>query len=258
VPETRERGRTEKEKSLWEEHLLLLIGAGVSFLLLLAFLVVQGSCVKPVLELSSQWLWVAVVPILTCLVAGRYIGKVKVSTKGIEAETYIPPKVKGVAELPPGPKPAEAPAAEAQPGTAWVKERKAEYKRTNGHFLVHVYKPSRLGGQKYDVFVYLVRHVRDSVRPEKTGLPEIEKVEFYFGPSWRDEVFTVVNNGSNVLGVRTHAYGTFLATAQVTFKPGLNKSPVILHRYLDCEMMKPKAKRVPGGAAGAAAAQQPA
>jgi hypothetical protein len=212
------------------EHRLLLIGAATSVALLAIFLVLQGTAAS-LLQLPSQWLWVALVPVVACLVAGGYIGKFKASGSGIEFEARVPPEVKGVAEVTPGAK-----AFEARAAAPWQGERKAEYDRTGQHFLVHVYKPSNQPGQKYDVFVYLVRHQADSIHPLKTGLPEIRQVEFFFGPAWGNQVFTVVNTGSNVLGVRTHAYGTFLATGRVTFSDA-SKHPVILHRYMDCEML---------------------
>lgn len=212
------------------EHRILLIGAATSVALLVVFLVLQGTAAS-LLQVPSQWLWVALVPVVACLVAGGYIGKFKASGSGIEFEARVPPEVKGVAEVTPGAKAIAASAA-----APWQSERKAEYDRTGGLFLVHVYKPSAQPGQKYDVFVYLVRHQVDSIHPVKIGLPEIRQVEYYFGPAWGNQVFTVVNTGSNVLGFRTHAYGTFLATARVTLTD-TSKQPFILHRYLDCEML---------------------
>lgn len=217
------------------EHRLLLIGAMISIALLAVLVRLQGTA-PALLKLPSQWLWVALVPVLACLVAGGYIGKVKASTSGLEVETRVPPEVKKVAEVTPGSEVVGSEAVKASSAAPWQSERRREYERADLHFLVHAYKPSKQPGQKVDVFVYLVRHQADSIHPVKTGLPEIRQVEFYFGPAWRNEIFTVVNNGSNVLGFRTHAYGNFLATARMTFADP-NKQPVTLHRYLDFEML---------------------
>ena len=147
------------------EHKLLLIGVGISAALLVTFLVLQATA-SWILDLPSQWLWVALVPVLACLVAGGYIGKFKASSDGIEFESAIPKEVKGIAEAPQGLKPL----VEGQKAP-WQNERAAEYIRTGGHFLVHVYEPSSESGQKYDVFVYLVSHQKNSNTPNQNRFP---------------------------------------------------------------------------------------
>jgi hypothetical protein len=68
---------------------------------------------------------------------------------------------------------------------------------------------------------------------QREGFAEIEKFELYLGPSWNDEIFTAPNSGG-LIGIRTSAWGSFLATGCVTFKDG--RAPLILDRYIDFEM----------------------
>src|SRR5262249_32002912 len=51
---------------------------------------------------------------------------------------------------------------------------------------------------------------------------------------WGNEIFTIPNSGG-LLGVRTHAWGTFLATCRLTFTDSA-RPPIVLHRYIDFEM----------------------
>jgi hypothetical protein len=102
--------------------------------------------------------------------------------------------------------------------------------------LVHVYKPSPTRPHWYDAFIYLVRHQKDSATPVKMGLSDVKKAEFYFGASWGHAVFPVENTGNNIIGVRTQAYGTFLATCRVTFSDS-KQYQIIIYRYIDFEML---------------------
>jgi len=56
----------------------------------------------------------------------------------------------------------------------------------------------------------------------------------FFGESWGNKVFTVSDDGG-FFGVRTHAWGTFLAACRITFKDK-SKSAVTLYRYIDFSM----------------------
>lgn len=220
-----------REQTLWngmKQHGILVVGGVISVLLLMSFVGLRGAF-KESMDLPGHFVWIAVVPVAVCLVAGGYIKKFEVTEKGFVVE--VPSDVKKAQEVTPGGKLPEG-VAEAP----WQIERASEYKRTGGLFLVHVYEPSDEPGQQYEVFVYLVRHQKDSLKPMKIGLSDVNQVEYYFGRSWGDRIFTVVNSGNNVLGIRTHAYGTFLATCRVTFRDK-EKPPILLHRYLDCEML---------------------
>lgn len=84
----------------------------------------------------------------------------------------------------------------------WTGTYNHEHDRAYELFLVHVCEPSRRAGRKYDVTIFLMRHV------------------------W--------NNGG-LIGVSTSDWGMFLATCRVTFKQGrepVEKQPV-LHIYVD-------------------------
>jgi hypothetical protein len=218
------------------KHRVLICGAVGSIFLLAIFLVLQGVATN-LLQLPTQWLWVALVPVLVCVVTGGYIQNIHKLKVGLfEVELPDPQHLESMLEVTPA-----ADESQTQVAAPWQSQRAAEYKRTNGLCLVHVYRPSKQKGQVFDAFVYLVRHRKGSTRPIRSGFQDVKQVEFYLGESWGDQVFTVVNSGGNILGVRAHAFGTFLATCRVTFtddkETGKTKDPEILHRYIDCEML---------------------
>jgi hypothetical protein len=148
---------------------------------------------------------------------------------------------KELEKLPDAPQKAAAAAKPAEP-TDWRQKRAEEYKRVDGYMLVHVYRPSILPTQKYDIFLFVVRQQKGTEGPPRRQFDEIAKAEFYFGESWGNEIFTVQNTGS-VIGVRTHAWGTFLACCRLTFKDA-KREPIILFRYVDFHMLQdnPEAK----------------
>jgi hypothetical protein len=112
----------------------------------------------------------------------------------------------------------------------------SEYERTRHYMLSHTYGPSTVKGQKFDIFIFIVCHERGTSGPPRTRLEEIEKADFFFGSSWDNETFEV-RNEKTIIGVRTRAWGTFLATCRVTFRSGgLQKPPIVLHRYIDFYM----------------------
>ncbi|HEX8454941.1 MAG TPA: pYEATS domain-containing protein [Longimicrobium sp.] len=118
----------------------------------------------------------------------------------------------------------------------WRQERSNEYKRIDGYMLVHVYQPSTLASQEYDIFLFIVRHQKGADGPPRRRFEEIAKAEFYFGDSWGNEIFTIPNTGS-VIGVRTHAWGTFMACCRLIFKDA-TREPIILYRYVDFHMLQ--------------------
>ncbi len=81
-----------------------------------------------------------------------------------------------------------------------------------------------------------MRHHSGHGENQTVGFTEIERAEFFFGPSWGNRIFTSDNDGG-VIGVNTSAWGTFLATCRVIFNDG--SVPVVLHRYIDFEMASP-------------------
>ena len=194
------------------------------------------------MDLKAQWLWVAVLPILIILITGKYIGKFKGG--GIEFEQfttepemrllqYVSPPPLGVVDA--------HPLRQERAGSETPElkaERLAEVKRTERLFLLHVYEPSTRPNQKYDITIFLIRHVQGQQPNQREGFSEVDKLELYLGRSWNnDSVITALNTGG-LIGIRTSAWGTFLATGRVIFKDG--RPPVILHRYIDFEMAPKK------------------
>jgi len=110
-------------------------------------------------------------------------------------------------------------------GEEWNDHRNRVKERSRDVFLVHVIKPSNTRGQKYDIYIFLIR----------TKLPNLEDVnyaEFFFGRYWANNVFRVTNDGGKI-GVSTSAYGPFLCTCRVTFKDGYQ---AYIERFIDFEM----------------------
>ncbi|MGE0849067.1 MAG: pYEATS domain-containing protein [Hyphomicrobiaceae bacterium] len=110
--------------------------------------------------------------------------------------------------------------------------REKIYEDTRGFFIVHVIQPSRIRGQKYDIFIYLVG------RNEKP-LDEIKSAEFFFGRHWGNRIYKGERSG-NYIGVRTSAYGPFLCTCKVTFSSG---DSAMIYRFIDFEMGNLLSKR---------------
>ena len=117
----------------------------------------------------------------------------------------------------------------------WTLQRANEYAKVDGYMLAHVYRRSQMKGQAFDIFIFLVRHRKGTDAPPLQAFPEIAKVEFFFGESWDNQVFEVTNDGG-AIGIRTHAWGTFLATCRVAFRA--ERDPIILHRYIDFHMLQ--------------------
>jgi hypothetical protein len=220
-------------------------GCFFSVILLALFLSLQAKSSR-LIGLPVQWIWLSVIPIFLALVAGGYIGKFKAPgfefERGIRNLPYYPP-VSGE-DLPrSGSEPSRSGISEkadvdsnqsTKIAEDLTQERDKEMKRTDCYFLLHVCEPSRTQGQKYDIRIFIIRHVQGPEPNQKAGFIEIDKAEFYFGSSWGKRVFTAKNDGG-FIGVSTSAWGTFLATCRLTFKDA-NRPPVILYRYVDFEM----------------------
>jgi hypothetical protein len=206
----------------------LLLGAGGSLVVLASVLILQADRAT-ILRLPSQWLALAAIPVILGLVVGGYLRKF--SFAGIEVEA---PPLKPVKYVAPG-RQRRAKAAEAiqSDQSDWTGEREAEYERTKFLEMVHIYKPSTRPGQKFDVSIYLMRHVSGESRNQITAFTEIDRAEFFFGPSWGNRILTA-RNGGGVIGLNTSAWGSFLATCRVVFNNG--SPPVVIYRYVDFEM----------------------
>jgi hypothetical protein len=236
----------QKEEKKEPESNAVLVWACVLSLVLLVFFGWLQASKSSMLDLKPQWLWIAVLPILLALVTGKYIGKLKAA--GIEYQQYEPPKLDPQMRLllyapPPEPGvPSDKPRAtekeqSVEPQHEWTAKRTQEYDRTNRLFLVHVYEPSTRPNQKYDVTIFLMRHVPGGQPNQRDKFLEVEKLELYLGPAWNDRIFTALNEGG-IIGVRTSAWGSFLAVGRVTFND--NRSPIVLQRYVDFEMAPKK------------------
>jgi hypothetical protein len=101
--------------------------------------------------------------------------------------------------------------------------------------LAHLYRPSSEPGQKFDISIFVVRHQKGTLVPPQENLDELESAEFFFGDSWGNKVFPV-KGVNGFFGVRTHAWGTFLASCRISFKD--NRQPVVLLRYIDFSMVR--------------------
>jgi membrane protein implicated in regulation of membrane protease activity len=227
--------REPMSKTPEKNHRPLVWSIVASFALLVVFVVLQSMKV-PGMDLKAQWIWIALLPMLLTLVVRRYIGKFEGA--GIKIEVPEPGQVPSIA--PQGRADEETTEKEIsakKEGASWTLERAEAYQRTDSLFLVHVYEPSSEPGMKYDVTIFLLRHVPGDAPNQRENFTEVEKVELYLGPSWGDKTFTAPNNGG-LIGIRTLAWGSFLAIGRVTFKD--RREPLILRRYVDFEMAPKK------------------
>ncbi len=195
-----------------------------------------------VLALPAQWIWISLLPILLALVTGGYITKAKF----LGAEFDIrKPGTKYIGPPPARDKGFVVGGAAIQPNVKSLSiERDKEYERVDGKrvdgkevdglFLAHIYKHSTVPEMQFDVTIFIMRHrTGDPHSPYKQGFVDIKDATFDLGPSWRPNMVSVTND-RGFIGITTSAWGTFLATCEVTFTDG--KPPVILHRYIDFEM----------------------
>jgi hypothetical protein len=110
-------------------------------------------------------------------------------------------------------------------GDEWNDYRHKVKERSRDVFLAHVIKPADIPGQKYDIYVFLIR-------AKSSNLEDVGYAEFFFGRYWGNNVFRVTNEGGK-LGVSTSAYGPFLCICRVTFKDGYQ---AYIERFIDFEM----------------------
>lgn len=107
----------------------------------------------------------------------------------------------------------------------WTSNRNKVYENSRGYFIAHVLEPSKKEGQEYEIFIYLIRH-------KSKEYSDVEKVEFFFGHYWGNKIYVGSKSG-DYIGVRTSAYGPFLALCRISFKDG---SAVTINKYIDFEM----------------------
>lgn len=111
----------------------------------------------------------------------------------------------------------------------WERTRSSIYAEARKVMLVHALQPSNKRGQKYDVFIYVLRHPDGEYSAD---LSDITSVDFYLGRYWGNKIFKGSWSG-RYLGIRTSVYGSFLCVCKVTFVDG---GTALLHRYIDFEM----------------------
>lgn len=138
------------------------------------------------------------------------------------------PDLKKLQQISPGPDDTGEPrhtAAEDHDAPDWARERDGIYKTNHGIFITHVLFPSKKPDQKYDVFIYLIRH-------NIPNFSDVDFAEFYLGHMWNDRIFRETA-ADGMIGFHTSAYAPFLCTCRVHFKDG---STLSLSRYIDFEM----------------------
>jgi len=109
----------------------------------------------------------------------------------------------------------------------WDQERSKIYKDNHGLFLTHIITKSRDPEQKYDIYIYLIKH-------KSTDLSDIDFAEFFFGHMWGSQIFREFpKNG--IVGISTSAYGPFLCTCRIHLR---DNKVLFLSRYIDFEMEK--------------------
>jgi hypothetical protein len=107
----------------------------------------------------------------------------------------------------------------------WSNARRSIYKENKGYFIAHVLEPTNKDGQEYDIFIYLIKHKSQDYK-------DIAKAEFFFGEYWDNKIYVGSSTGKYI-GVRTSAYGPFLALCKITFKDGTS---ITISKYIDFEM----------------------
>lgn len=89
-------------------------------------------------------------------------------------------------------------------------ERTAIYQKNKGIFLTHIISHSNNPNQKFDIFIYLIRH-------KTSDFTDIERAEFFFGHMWGNRVFEEYEK-NGIIGVSTSAYGPFSLHMQSAFQ----------------------------------------
>jgi hypothetical protein len=203
-------------------HVVVGFFAGVIFLVIL--MVLRGRNGDP-FSLPYKFFLIPLAPIIAGFITGGYFKKVKAGFISAEMENF-----------PDAPQSSAVAVKTPLVFGDWRDERAKKYDGVDHYMLTHVYRPSATPEQKFDIFLFLVRHQKGTETPPSKHFEEIAHVEFFFGDSWGNKVFTV-NNSGGVIGVRTRAWGTFLATCRISFKDS-RREPIILFRYVDFHMLQ--------------------
>lgn len=208
------------------------VGIGCSVVFFAVLLVLQSN-ESSLLALPPQWLVVALIPAIIGLAVGGYIREMKAGDYGA---SFTDLAAKKSVKIPDSAASGGAKSMAPLPTEGWLQDRQKEYERTQGYMLAHAYRPSKEIGQHFDISIFLVQHRKGTVSPPREQFSEIKSAEFFFGESWGNSVFKV-DGEDGFFGVRTHAWGTFLATCRICFKDAA-RSPIVLYRYIDFSMAK--------------------
>jgi hypothetical protein len=106
-------------------------------------------------------------------------------------------------------------------------QREQYYQPNRLLMLVHRVVASSKPGQLYDILIYLIPHPTSDAT-----LVGVTKVEYYFGKSWGQSIFTSVDRARG-FAIATSAYGPFVCTAEIHFSDG---EVATVARYIDFEM----------------------
>jgi len=109
----------------------------------------------------------------------------------------------------------------------WNRRRNAVKKAHRDIYITHVIQPSTKKGQKFEVFIYLIRQ-------KSTDFSDVLFAEFFLGKYWGNKVFPAVEQ-NGFIGIATAAYGTFLCLCRVTFRDGTH---LYLDRFIDFEAQR--------------------
>jgi hypothetical protein len=131
------------------------------------------------------------------------------------------------AQLPANEAGALAPPSEKAVSTL-ADERLGLYKRFRRLMLVNRFYPPTVPGQDFDVVLLIHAH-KGSDQPAGS-LDDIERVEYFLGPSWNNRVFSSTEADQH-FAVRVSAYGSFVCVCRIKFRN--SDSQEIQYRYID-------------------------
>jgi len=117
----------------------------------------------------------------------------------------------------------------------WEAYREDVYNARRGFYLTYIITPSKVAGQKYDIYILVDRH--KPTNPAKK-FDDIQDAEFFLGIHWANRVFREKPH-ENVLGFSTSAYGPFLCVAKLNLTNG---DPIMLDVYIDFKSAPPLAE----------------
>jgi hypothetical protein len=218
----------------------VLVGAGAAVVLAAIFLILE-KYIPETMKLPAGWIVLAVVPVIVGLFIGRWVTYVKTPLGELgRAELLVPADATIAPSL-------ESYSAyvKQNPGRmshdSAMEEAHETYIRQRLNLaLVHVFVSSKSRGQKYEVFIFLSRHIDGEGKKNQVGNLDhiVQSAEFFFGSSWGDGVFHAMIDGGPI-GVKVLARGSFWATCRLTFRPDAveenDPNPVYIHRYIDFE-----------------------